>query len=915
LTFSKPTPPRYALSSAWGVVYRAVIHLNLRRLMRGPIHGTNASGLVKGPQTFEEQKPNDHLRLVFDNETTTDMRQDLRFGMARLYSFGKLVRTFVFHEKVTAEELETIRRWAADHNAIFLTREQFVMREFLPLALDQRAVVAGFNLPFDLSRLAVDFAPKVKVKATDAWTLCLISKDNPRFPYTPPIRIEHLDNKKSFIHFGGTRGKHRSYRGCFVDLKTLTAALTGQGHSLKSAGETFGCDLKKTTADYGGPVTVKFLDYCLNDVALTAELYDRAVARYKEFNLPDHPSRILSAASLGKATFRAQGAVAPIFADQRIVGRLMASFFAGKVEDRVAAREVKDVGILDYTSQYSTNYVLLGAERFRTAQRFEPRNTAEEVRVFLERTTVGDLLKRETWLDPLMWTVCEVEARGELLPIRSTYSDNGDNPTIGWNHITTQEGLTLAYLVPDLLAAKFLGGSRGRAPKIVSAQTFDPVGKQMLKAIKILGTEVGPNDDLIQRLSEARILLKREKPEGWKARSTGIKQLINTASYGDAIEVNVERHNGDMEICGLEAEDSFHEDGAKLEAGGEFYDPLIGTMIASAGHLLLALLEAVVTNLGGEMVAMDTDSGFITPSEILPAVAAKFQGLNPYDIPCDILKDETPPHSGPVSFFGLSSKRYALFERKKKNGVIHILKASDHGLGAYQVPTDREKWTAEVWERLIRFSEDDQLGIAEDVGEGYHDVPATGEFALTKPSLWPRVKHIDGMRPFTFLTLLYQDSSSFSDNKNHTAEFLSFIAPKDVGWSDLARRPHARTWGNILWNFERHRDRKHIIGKDGRIIRRDVFVRRKNLIGIGKEGAKMGLRIQLGKSANAEPTLFVDWRGRLREAGRADARALGLPWRFLARTKRKLKDGTLKSNGAAVRRLKQALVGGRFAPR
>ncbi|MGI0140989.1 MAG: hypothetical protein ACREBT_07615, partial [Thermoplasmata archaeon] len=35
-----------------------------------------------------EERPNDNLCLVFDSETTTDLRQDLRFGVARVYAFG-----------------------------------------------------------------------------------------------------------------------------------------------------------------------------------------------------------------------------------------------------------------------------------------------------------------------------------------------------------------------------------------------------------------------------------------------------------------------------------------------------------------------------------------------------------------------------------------------------------------------------------------------------------------------------------------------------------------------------------------------------------------------------------------------------------------------------------------------------------
>ncbi len=53
---------------------------------------------------------------------------------------------------------------------------------------------------------------------------------------------------------------------------------------------------------------------------------------------------------------------------------------------------------------------------------------------------------------------------------------------------------------------------------------------------------------------------------------------------------------------------------------------------------------------------------------------------------------------------------------------------------------------------------------------------------------------------------------------------------------------------------------------------------------------------------------MIAWRSRLLSMARAEARRVGLPWRFVTRTKAKLKAGTLPPNGAAVRRLKRVLM-------
>jgi len=858
-----------------------------------------------------EERPNDNLTLVLDTETTTDFRQALRFGVARIYAFGNLTRTLVFFDKVTEEERETISEWAKERGFDFIPREEFVRSVFLPLALDQRAVVVGFNLPFDLSRLAVDFAPKRNVQATAAWTLRLVDKSSPAFAFVPGVRIQHVDARKSFISFTGTKGKRRSYRGAFGDLKTLTAALTGAGHSLKSAGEALGCSLKKTEADYHGKVTTEFLDYCLNDVDLTAELYEKGLARYREFNLPEHPSRAFSSASLGKAAFRARG-VAPPSVDDKLTGRIMAAFYAGKVECRVVGLEVADVAVLDFTSQYPSLYCLLGAERYLTAERFEVRDSTEAVRAFLDTVTADDLLRRETWENPLLWTLCEVEASDDLLPVRSSYSTKGDAPTIGWNRISTEAGLTLPYLLPDVIAAKLLGG---KAPKVVRAVSFAPIGRQALNELSILGTSVHSDDNLIQRLSEARIREKAEHREGWEARALGLKILINAASYGVFVEVNVKRHDGEMEVCGLDSEESFEEDGAKVEEAGELFCPLLGAMITSGAHLLLALLDVVATQRGAEVVYCDTDSAFVTPSRAAPETAKEFDALNPYSVPVPLLKDETtdkapkadyPKGSADASprFFGLSSKRYCLFARDKHGRPVVFKKgASDHGLGMFQVPTDREEFTKRVWERVIRAKDDGE----EDFGDLAY-LPATAQFALTTPALLPRVRKIEGMRPFNFLTIAYRDPAALPEGAE-TFEMLPFVSPRDTEWLGLADKDGAKTWARIVEGYAKHRDRKYGVGPDARIVRRHVLVRKSSLVGLGKEGTKLSARIKLGKIAGGTPSVFIDWKRRLLGMGRAEARRLGLPYRRVKEWKARVRAGD-ELRGDALRRLKAALLAG-----
>jgi hypothetical protein len=372
--------------------------------------------------------------------------------------------------------------------------------------------------------------------------------------------------------------------------------------------------------------------------------------------------------------------------------------------------------------------------------------------------------------------------------------------------------------------------------------------------------------------------------------------------------VNVlKRNEGEMEVLGLDSELSFGEEGAKVEEAGKLFCPLLGAMITSGAHLLLAFLDNVTAKLGGEVVYQDTDSAFVTPSTLAPEVARAFDPLNPYSVTVPFLKDETPAHSGAVSFFGLSSKRYALFERDR-HGRVRVLKGSDHGLGMYQVPSDREEFTKRVWERLI--------GAAIDGEEDFSDfayLPATAQFSLTTPALWPRVSHVEGMRPFNFLTIRYLDPAAIPEGAE-TFQLLPFHSPKEPAWLALGEKDGAKTWAHILEAFSRHRDRKHLLDKTtGRILRRTVLVKKSSLVGLGKEGTKLGARLKLGKIAGGNPAVYVDWKRRLLAMGRAEARLAGLSWDSVKRAKRTLRrTGTLRDGhgGRFLSRLKAALLAG-----
>lgn len=845
----------------------------------------------------EGARPNDRLALVFDMETFVDERQEPRFGIAQVYSGTRLVRTMVITGDLTSSEHATVRVWTMKHRAPVLTIPEFVATELLPLALEQHAPVVGFNLPFDLSRIAADFEPKRKVRRATAWTLSLISRSNPKWAFVPRIRIQHVNSALSFISFTGTKGKYRRYPGAFVDCRTFVRALTGESYTLEKAGEALGCVRKKTTQDYDGAVNARYLDYCLNDVELTAELYFRCREQYAEFGLPVHPSRIYSSATLAKALWKERGIVPPKLSPH-IAGRLMGAFHGGQSECRVRGRVVEDVAVLDFTQQYASLFCLLGAETYLSAERIATRVATEEVRAWVDSLTFEDLFRKETWANPLIWSLCEVESSGAILPIRSTFGgQEGSAPTIGWNHVTTEPGLTLPYMVPDLLAAKLLGRD---VPRIVKATVFTPVGRQGVRPVTVLGVEVGVDRGVVQTLAEARIREKQQQARGWKARSDGLKTINNAGSYGIFVEVNRKPKKTRVRIHGIE-EDPFELALSEVEEPGSSYFPLIGAELTAASHLLLAMVDTQAARLRGRVVYCDTDSGFVTPSRIAPEVAVSFAGLNPYIETTAFLKDETEdkapkseypsgePDKSPL-FFALSAKRYALFVLDR-HGRPHVFRtgksmgASDHGLGSFRVGKKRREWIAQLWERII------EKGAA--AAEEYAGVPASSEFTLSSPNLLPRVKALGSIRPFTFLTARLLEPSS--DTNALRSELVAFTNLEDTaGMARLMALPRQRSWGSVVEDFVEHHDWKYTFDPEGRAVRRHVLVRRKNLVGLGKEANRIEASRVLGlRATGGRARTYVDpdpFKGSASEV----ARKLGVSRRtvYYRRSRMKLSSKT-----------------------
>ena len=99
------------------------------------------------------------------------------------------------------------------------TVEDFIEKVFLTAAYDGEATVVGFNLPFDLSRLALEArrAPPVYRRNKNGETIVdrsmvggftmTVSKDARR----PNVKVKHLSRRMAFMNFADP-GSHPNRR-------------------------------------------------------------------------------------------------------------------------------------------------------------------------------------------------------------------------------------------------------------------------------------------------------------------------------------------------------------------------------------------------------------------------------------------------------------------------------------------------------------------------------------------------------------------------------------------------------------------------------------------------------------------------------------------------------------------------------
>jgi hypothetical protein len=203
---------------------------------------------------------------------------------------------------------------------------------FLPEVFELGALCVGYNLPFDLVRLAVRCAAGIG-RHRDTFRVELR-----RHSSHPFVRLQIVSNKQAFIKFAPVPppirkrrkkqkrrqpGRH-TFHGRFLDLRQAVYALTGDSGSLEADCAKFGVEAAKLPVPMLGTITPELLPYNTHDTeVLTARLFEAVWQDFLQYadvvttdsdyyrELKKRATELYSPATVGKVHLDLMGLVPP----------------------------------------------------------------------------------------------------------------------------------------------------------------------------------------------------------------------------------------------------------------------------------------------------------------------------------------------------------------------------------------------------------------------------------------------------------------------------------------------------------------------------------------------------------------------------------------------------------------------------
>ncbi len=768
----------------------------------------------KKPQ-FVDKSPASKWSLIFDTETTTDQRQELRFAFYQLRNGDALHSAgAVYNEsELTTSDIKILKQFAVERQLELMPVQEFIDKVFLEIAYSLGSAYIGFNLPFDLSRLAIRHVPAKPSKGNFSMV------DGFSFSYSddkrkPKIQVKHLSSRNSLIRFTVPYTNQQSpsmrrrgiympdRRGHFIDVMSLASALLSGSWNLASLANFLGTEHRKLeTEEHGAKLTKQYLEYAYQDVQVTWECYVELAKRYSTLKLGTRIEKIISEASLGKAYLDQMGiqpwrVVQPDF-PKELIGSAMASYYGGRAE--VHARRIPVPAVYcDFLSMYPTVCALMNLWRFVISIGMAYEDATSWTIDFLESVTLSDMQNPEAW--KLLTVLVRVLPDSDVFPIRAKY--DGSSRSIGLNKVSSNQPMW--FTLADCIASKLF---TGKAPKVIEAVRLTPCKPQEnLRSVDIAGNleyRVDPiADDFLKKVIENRMQVKKklrnavgQDKERLQSEQQALKICANATSYGIYVELNPNRHGVPVEqLCYGNTSEPFKVNRTSVEEPGRFFNPFLATFITGAARLMLGMSEQVALSKDLTWAFCDTDGIAFTPHpstkmsdedlfEAVSEVRDWFKALSPYAESNDILKLEdenfsidNPKEQALLYCFAISAKRYALFNIGVDDSIT-LRKATAHGLGHLSEPYNEsnapdsvpeprfdyrksglKRWHCDLWHQIVKAGLDGKPELVDlDALPGL-EAKAVSRYTATTPELLDWFKIYNGdkqycqqVKPFNFM--------------------------------------------------------------------------------------------------------------------------------------------------------------------
>ena len=764
------------------------------------------------------------LALVFDTETRITADQSLIFGIYRLCTLVNDGYTVTEEGVFYADDLptkdrkvlENYLRTAVSDVASFppqfplYSRSDFMKRVFWPAIKHKGALVVGFNLPFDLSRLALDWSRGDK----DEWSLTMSRyPDGVENRNHPRVTIQPIDSKKAFIKLARPwKPEEWKDEGAahFLDLRTLAWALFNRSFSLKNLCEELKTEHQKLEHEPTGKVTVKEIGYARQDVRCTVDALNGLKQNFDKHPIGLKPYNAYSPASVAKSYLDQMSIIRPAekFAvPDEIVGIAMQSYYGGRSETRIRCAEVPVVPV-DFTSEYPSCCALLALFNVLTADSVSFDDDTENVRRLIRRITLDRCFEPSVWKHFRFFAL--VKPDNDILPVRTVYNQVTQN--IGNNYLVSEEPLWFAG--PDLIASAI---RTGKVPHIIRAIRMVSHGKQAaMRSVNLRGmVEIDPyQDDLFIKVIEQRKLHKSD--EGLYYR---LKIFANSI-YGFFVELNPETKKKNVPVNVFSGEKQFPDSSEIVEKAGAWFFPPLASLITAGGRLLLAMAEACVQKKLGTYLFCDTDSLAIVATKRggslripgsrsirilswaeVQAIVDKFAALNPYDrkivkgsilnlVETNFIDSDQKKPQRQLYGYSIAAKRYALYE-KIADKDINIIDPKAHGIGFLYPPKDSARdwnenvpqWIYEMWDYIVRGA----LKLKRKV-PSWINVLQMMRLTITTFNVLEMLGEWEIARPYNFLLLPMVDRTfgyAFHRRANEKVLLVTQFSSKQERWFDM----------------------------------------------------------------------------------------------------------------------------------